>query len=72
MKAKPLLKLHLGQTPAVPVMPGNEREKKSTHLPTPRRAVLAITRHEMQAIRAIGQPEGNVLVAWPQVLYRRV
>ena len=58
-KTETLLKLQLGQMPTVPVMAGNEREENPPRLPTPRRAALASARHKMQAIRAIGRPEGK-------------
>ena len=58
-KAETLLKIHLGQTPTVPVMAGKERENKPPHLPTPRQAALASARQKIQAIRVIGRPEVN-------------
>ena len=58
-KAETLLKIHLGQTPTVPVMAGKEREENMPRLPTPRRSALASSRQEMQAIQENGRPGGK-------------
>ena len=58
-KAETLLKNELGKMPTVIVMTGNEREEKLTHLPTTRQAAMERARKEMQAIHAIGRPEGK-------------
>ena len=55
IKSETLIKLHLGQTPTVPFVTGNEMEENPLRLPTLIRAALEISRQEMQAIQVIGR-----------------
>ena len=45
-----LLKKYPGQMPFVAVMSGREKEEKPPHLPTPRRAALAISRQKIKCL----------------------
>ena len=59
-KVEQLLKLQSGQTPTVPVMAENERERGETALPTnPKTGHSGKRKTKIQAIQAIGRPEGK-------------
>ena len=70
-KVEQILKLQSGKTSTVPIIEGNESEDDTPCPPTPRRSVQSQDKKYRQSERS-SEWRKNMLVAWPQALYRKV